>query len=357
MKYCQFCGKMLEDGAQCTCEEARAAAQVTQPIPQQPPQSFQQVPPQQVPPQQIPPQYGQVPPQYGQQVPPQYGQQVPPQYAQQVPPQQAPKQPSEMQQKAKAAASGLMGYLKSYFASPAKAVQDSLARQDMTVSIILTVVRVLALGLAIFGVLNKVCGIASSAFKAYGYSASDAVKISVPFFESLLYGGLIAIIGMGLYILVVFVSAKAQKSTISLGGAWQASANNGVMTTALLLLAFLLSFVSIPFALALIALSILSSLIFGVLSVQHTCPGSDSGLCWLVYFIGAALVIFIGCQLFLPLFLKAMGAIKVTAGKESFTLGTALDELARQFKETFDAFDGDSFTEIIKSIFNRAMYY
>lgn len=342
---------MLEDGAQCTCEEARAAAQVTQPIPQQPPQSFQQVPPQQVPPQQVPPQQvppQQIPPQYGQ-VPPQYGQQVPPQYGQ-----QAPKQPSEMQQKAKAAASGLMGYLKSYFASPAKAVQDSLARQDMTVSIILTVVRVLALGLAIFGVLNKVCGIASSAFKAYGYSASDAVKISVPFFESLLYGGLIAIIGMGLYILVVFVSAKAQKSTISLGGAWQASANNGVMTTALLLLAFLLSFVSIPFALALIALSILSSLIFGVLSVQHTCPGSDSGLCWLVYFIGAALVIFIGYQLFPSLLLKAAGAIKVTAGKESMTLGAMLDEVAEQFKQ---AFDGDSFTEIIESIFSRAMYY
>lgn len=352
MKYCQFCGKMLEDGAQCTCEEARAAAQVTQPIPQQPPQPFQQVPPQQVPPQQVPPQFSQqVPPQ---QVPPQYAQQVPPQYAQQVPPQQAPRQPSEMQQKAKAAASGLMGYLKSYFASPAKAVQDSLARQDMTVSIILTVVRVLALGLAIFGVLNRVCGIAGSAFKAYGYNASEAVKISVPFFESLLYGGLIAIIGMGLYILVVFVSAKAQKSTISLGGAWQASANNGVMTTALLLLAFLLSFVSIPFALALIALSILSSLIFGVLSVQHTCPGSDSGLCWLVYFIGAALVIFIGYQLFPSLFLKAAGAIKVTAGKESMTLGAMLDEVAEQFKQ---AFDGDSFTEIIESIFNRAMYY
>lgn len=342
MKYCQFCGKMLEDGAQCTCEEAQAAAQATQPIPQEPPQPFQQVPPQEV------------PPQYAQQVSPQ---QVPPQYTQQVPPQQAPRQPSEMQQKAKAAASGLMGYLKSYFASPAKAVQDSLARQDMTVSIILTVVRVLALGLAIFGVLNRVCGIADSVFKAYGYSTSDAVKISAPIFESLLYGALIAAIGMALFILVVFVAAKVQKSPLSLAGAWQASANNGILTTALLLLAFLLSFASISMALTFIALAVLSSLIFGVLTVQYTCPSSDSGLSWLVYFIGAVVVIFIGCQIFPPLLLNAAGGIKVTAGKESFTLGTALDELARQFKETFNAFDGDTFTEIIESIFSRAMYY
>lgn len=351
MKYCQFCGKQLEDGAQCTCEEAQAAAQAAQYFSQQVPPQAPQQPPQQFS-QQVPPQQfsQQVPPQAPQQPPQQFSQQVPPQAPQQ--PQQAPRQPSEMEKKAKAAASGLWSYLKSYFASPSKAVQDSMARQDTMVSILLTVIRVLALGLAIFGVLAKVCSTAASAFNSYSYS--DPVKISAPLFESLLYGGLIAAIGMSLYILVVFVAAKAQKSTLTLGGAWQASANNGVLTTALLLLAFLLSFVSIPMALTFILLSVLSSVIFGALSVQYTCPGSDSGLSWLVYFIGAAVVLFIGYKFFPTLLLKAAGAIKLTAGKESMTLGTMLDEAAKQFKE---AFNGSSFNEIIESIFDRAWYY
>lgn len=339
MKYCQFCGRQLEDGAQCTCEEAQAAAQAAQQVPPQPPQFSQQVPPQQ-------------PPQYSQQVPPQ---QVPPQFSQQAP-QQAPRQPSEMQQKAKAAASGLWSYLKSYFASPAQAVQNSLAQQDMMVSILLTVIRVLALGLAIFGVLLRACGTAASALNAYSsYSYSrDAVKISAPLFESLLYGGLIAAIGMALFILVIFVAAKVQKSTLSLGGAWQVSANNGVLTTALLLLSFLLSFASIPMALTFIALAVLSSIIFGALSVQYACPGSDSGLSWLVYFLGAAVVIFIGYKFFPTLLLKAAGGIKLTSGTESTTLGVMLDEAAKNIK---DAFSSSSFTEIIKNIFSSAWYY
>ena len=332
MKYCQFCGKQLEDGAQCTCEEAQAAAraagQIPQPVPPQPPQQPQQGPPQQ---------------------PPQYSQQVPPQ---QVPP-QAPRQPSEMQQKAKAAASGLWSYLKSYFASPAQAVQDSLARQDMMVSTLLTVIRVLALGLAIFGVLHKICSTVVSAINEYSYSR-DAVKVSAPLFESLLYGGLIAIIGMALFILVVFVAAKAQKSTLSLGGAWQASANNGVLTTALLLLAFLLSFVSISMALTFILLAVLSSIIFGALSVQYTCPGSDSGLSWLVYFLGAAVVIFISYKFFPTLLFKAAGGIKMTVGKESMTLGTAMDEAAKSFQ---NAFNGASFDEIFEQMIESAMRY
>ncbi|MBD5118168.1 MAG: hypothetical protein HDT37_03520 [Clostridiales bacterium] len=328
MKYCQFCGKQLEDGAQCTCEEAQAAARAAGQIPQPVPPQPQQVPPQQ---------------------PPQYSQQVPPQ---QVPP-QAPRQPSEMQQKAKAAASGLWSYLKSYFASPAKAVQDSLARQDMMVSTLLTVIRVLALGLAIFGVLHKICSTVVSAINEYSYSR-DAVKVSAPLFESLLYGGLIAIIGMALFILVVFVAAKAQKSTLSLGGAWQASANNGVLTTVLLLLAFLLSFVSISMALTFILLAVLSSIIFGALSVQYTCPGSDSGLSWLVYFLGAAVVIFISYKFFPTLLFKAAGGIKMTVGKESMTLGTAMDEAAKSFQ---NAFNGASFDEIFEQMIESAMRY
>lgn len=314
---------MLEDGAQCTCEEAQAAAK------QEQEQNAAAQAPQQI-------------------------------------PQQAPQQPiisqqqkeaaqqkaSEMQKKAKDAASGLWSYLKSYFASPAKAVQSHMAQEGMTVSILLTVIRVLALGLAIFGILHRICSTAASAFNSYSYY--DSIKISAPIFESLLYGILIAAIGMALFVLVVFVSAKAQKSTLSLGGAWQASANNGVLTTILLLLAFLLSFASLSMALTFIALAVLSSLIFGALTVQYTCPNSDTGLCWLAYFIGAIIVIFIGYQLFPSLLLKAAGGIKLSSGNESTTLGPVLDEMAKRFKE---AFNGSSFDEIINEIFSSARYY
>lgn len=320
MKYCRFCGTALQDGDICTCAPAQAAARQEWMAAQQ--RRQQQQPP------------------------------VNPQQQQPLTPQQAPVYSrqrtgtqtgaAQAQQKARAAARGLVGYLKAYFASPAAAVRQG----DRLVGILLTVIRVLSVGLVIFGVLNKICGLSGSTVGKY-------LKISPPFFGSLLYGALIAAIGMGLYILAIFAVAKIQKSGLSLAAAWQYSANNGVLTTALLLLGFLLSFLSIRAALVCVLLAVLASLLFSVLTMQFACGGNRSGLFWLAFFAGTAIVLFLCYKLFPTLILKAVGGIKLHYSDKTTTIGKLMGDTLDELK---DAFDADTFSDIFSSMFRRILY-
>ena len=309
MRYCQFCGTKLEDGQQCTCQEAQEAAKQEA-------------------------------------------------AAQEAAGQKSQNQKDEVQQKmadaqrkAKDAAVGLWSYLKAYFASPAQAVQENAAQKGITVSLLLTVIRVLSMGLAVFGVLNNLCnsfsGSISSAFNTY------EIKVSAPFLGSLLYGGLIAAVGMALFILGIFAVVKQQGGSLSLRGAWQASAGNGVLPTALLLVSFLLSFMSVPLALAFVALSVMASLTFGALTIQFVHTKNSSGLFWLIYFV--AVVVIVGvCRYAVPeLLLKAVGGITVSYRDESSTIGPVIDKMKDSFNsETLK----DTFDQIVQQILRNVSF-
>lgn len=114
MKYCQFCGTQLEDGEQCTCQEAQEAAG-QKPILTQEQKS------------------------------------------------EAQQKMADAQRKAKDTAMGLWSYLKAYFVSPAQAVRENAAQNGMMVSLLLTVIRVLSMELVVFGILNNLCRSISSA--------------------------------------------------------------------------------------------------------------------------------------------------------------------------------------------------
>ncbi len=351
MKYCEYCGAMLEDDAQCTCPGAQQA----QGFAGQQPGDYQQGGYQQ------PSDYQQG----GYQQPGGYqqgGYQQPGGYQQGgyqqpggYPPggyqqpggyqpggyqqnsqqrEEAQRKMAEAQKKAKAAANGLIGYLKAYFNSPSEAVRSYLTGEGMMVSIILTVARVLSVWLAVFGVLNKMCSMASSAMGMYGYGFSSYMvmpKISAPILGSLLYGGLIAIVCMALFIVCLFAVVKIQKGTLSFVTVWQASANNSVLPTALLLLAFLVSFVSLSIALVLICLSIVASLTFGVLTAQYVYDGNKTGLYWLLFF-AAVVVITIATYYIVPMLaLKAVGGISVTYNGRTETLGPAIEQMQQAF--------------------------
>lgn len=298
MRYCQFCGTKLEDGVQCTCEGAQEAARQEREAAGNRPILTQE-------------------------------------------------QKDEMQQKmadaqrkAKDAAMGLWGYLKAYFASPAQAVQDN-ARQGLAVSLLLTVIRVLAVGLAVFGVLRNICAYIST-FLDYA-----EIKIGAPFLGSLLYGGLIALLTMTLFALAIFAVVKQQGGSLSLRRAWQASAGNGVLPTALLLASFLLSFVSLPIALVFVALSVMASLSCGVLTVQFVHTQASSGLFWLLYFVGIIVIALI-CRFAVPgLLMDAVGKITVSYGDRSIAIGPAIDMMKEYFStELFE----DGLEQVVRQI-------
>lgn len=138
MPYCQHCGAKLEDGQTCTCEMAQAT--VNQPSQSEKPEVQQPV-------------------------------------SQPAP--QTENQASTLFKKIKQ-------YLSAYFANPAQATHSVMeAEYEPAVPIILAVIRLLSLGLALYGFLNKACKdaldlITKTLFRYYSSSAeilSEAIPI------------------------------------------------------------------------------------------------------------------------------------------------------------------------------------
>jgi hypothetical protein len=301
MAFCRYCGASLAEGQTCTCPQSQAGQQST-PVQQ-----------------------------------PVYQQPVYQQPAQPQQPSAAQQQAAATAQAAQEAAKNIGSYLKDYFTNADQAVRTVVEQDNLTFAIILTVIRALAMGLAVYGLLRKACAIAlQTAMMATGGFGMEMIstRIEAPLVGSLLYGALIGLAGMALYILMVFVLMKLQKGGASLRAVYEASAANGVLPTALLLLVFLASFVSMPFAVLCLVLAGLSWVVCGVLTAQLLCADNVSGKFWVLYFVGVVLV-FWASGLILPnLFLGAVGGIKVSAmGEAPFTLKQSIDAAKMQIAQ------------------------
>lgn len=324
MPYCQHCGTKLEDGQICTCEMAQSAAS-QQPQPAQAPLQQPAAPA--------------------------------------TPP--AESQVSIIFRKLKL-------YLSSYISNPTQAVRSAMAVEyDPTIPVALTVIRLLAMGLAIYGYLSKVCEDALALITAtvFRYSSSADIltaKLTASLPLTLFYGALIAGIGMllftgMLYALVRIQHGEAGEATF--GDIFKASAVNGVPTTALLLLAFLCSFVSAALCVFVIALSMLSWIISGVRTARLVAPNSDSGSFGMMYFVGVVLIIVVAYWVMPTIFFWAVGGITASYMGETATLQSAFDEIKKLmaeegisgFKELYEKSLEQFYTNFITE-FWRTMY-
>ncbi len=223
-------------------------------------------------------------------------------------------------------------FLQTYFANPTQAIREVMEKDNLTMAITMTVIRALAMSLAVFGVFNSICNfIQKTATQSMGgFSLNNlgaGVSISAPFVESFLYGILIAVIGMALFVLLLFIMVKIQKGNTSIRAIYEASACNGVLTSLLLLLTFVFSYLSLQMTLAFVVLSLLSWVICGVLTAQIVCPNSNNGLFWIMYFLGVAIIFVAGFKIFPSLLLKAMGGITVGAYGQSLKLKDAIGNI------------------------------
>lgn len=321
MPYCQFCGTKLEEGQTCTCQMAQNAAQ-------QPPSQQASLP--------------------------------------------ADQATAASSSQVSIMLKNLKSYLTTYFANPAQAVRFAVESNNMSLPIILSVIRLLVMGLAIYGLLRKVCATALTTLTTTLLRYKNAAdiltaNISASLFKSLLFGALIAAINMLLFIVVVFAIAKIRRGDTSFVTVFKASSANGVATSALLLLAFLGSFVSIPCCLAFIALSMLAWLICGVLTMRQVCPDSESGICWLMYFVGVILVIIAGYYVISSLFIRAAGGISISFMGQTAQLQTLFDtasnslssfksELAEEGITSIGTFFSKGLEELIEGLVTEFWY-
>lgn len=370
MRFCQYCGAPLEDGQQCTCPQAQQKQrEQSQPQPEgwsqpTPPQQPQQPVSQ---PQQSEQQgygYGQAGPtqpgygyqqtgadsqqpgyRYQQPGPgnqqPGYGYQQQPGYGyQQQPGGQSSQQAQQFAQVGKQmrdttvhAAKSLKPFFTQYWTSPIQAVRTAVAEKNLTLAVTLTVIRVLVVIALLWSMVGKVAddvrstwvGALGALSSMLGSSAAMTVKHNP--LGSIVFGLLIAVLGMALFTLLLFGLTRIFKSGGSILDMYIANSANGGVTTVILLLAFVCSLFSLGLGLGLVVLACFSAVLCGGLSAQVVCGDQNSGTFWLCYLAGVAVILLVSWWLVPVLVVQAVGGITLSMNGESVTIRQVIKQL------------------------------
>lgn len=380
MRFCQYCGAPLEDGQQCTCPQAQQKRQeqsASQPQPSeqqgygygqagstQPGYGYQQTGAD-----------GQQPG-YGYQQPgadsqqPGYGYQQPgagsqqPGYGYQQQPggQGQPGGPSSQQAQQFAqmgkqmrdttfhAAKSLKPFFTQYWTSPIQAVRTAVAEKNLTLAVTLTIIRAVVVIALLWSMVGKVAGILRTGFGTLGaissmLGSSAAMTVKGNPLGSIVFGLLIAVLGMALFTLLLFGLTRIFKSGGSILDVYIANSANSGVTTAILLLAFVCSLFSLGLGLGLVVLACFSAVLFGGLSAQAVCADQNSGMFWLCYLAGVAVILLVSWWLVPALVMQAVGGITLSMNGESITVGKILKQL-----------EDVGISNILSGLFSNMMY-
>ncbi len=380
MRFCQYCGAPLEDGQQCTCPQAQQKRQeqsASQPQPseqqgygygqagstqpgygyqqtgadgQQPGYGYQQ------------PGAGSQQPGYGYQQPGAGSQQPGYGYQQQPGGQGQPGGPSSQQAQQFAqmgkqmrdttvhAAKSLKPFLTQYWTSPIQAVRTAVAEKNLTLAVTLTIIRAVVVIALLWSMVGKVAGILRTGFGTLGaissmLGSSAAMTVKGNPLGSIVFGLLIAVLGMALFTLLLFGLTRIFKSGGSILDVYIANSANSGVTTAILLLAFVCSLFSLGLGLGLVVLACFSAVLFGGLSAQAVCADQNSGMFWLCYLAGVAVILLVSWWLVPALVMQAVGGITLSMNGESITVGKILKQL-----------EDVGISNILSGLFSNMMY-
>lgn len=276
-KFCKYCGAPLEDGQICQCPQAQAEAAA------QMQQSGPAVPPQQ---------------------PSPYQQPGPAQYAPNVPPAQ-PKAPSPIA----IAFKNLPSYLKAYMASPANATSAALQQKDIFLPVILLAIQAIVSGLVMFSAIAKVCGLLNSVIAPLAslgsliggvsgisgaLSAAAAPSINASFIMCLSFGIAASIACAAIFVVLAFVVAKLCGSDCSILDMLIVCGSNAPFVIVLMLLAFILFFLSIPLGMGLLLFAMASWMVLSASCIQLVTPNSATGRFWLFTIVAVFLTLILG---------------------------------------------------------------
>ncbi|MEG2678673.1 MAG: hypothetical protein RR949_01970 [Oscillospiraceae bacterium] len=280
-KFCKFCGTQLEEGAVCACPQAQAEAAA-------------------------------------------------PQASSAAAPQTPPAAPRAS---ASSAFSGLIPCLKAYFSAPVQTTRIALQRGDHTNAIMFLAVQLIVAGFLLFSVMQKVCNIFRDGIiegvSNYGGMSMGNMRvpmIKAPLGGALLYGILMAAVAVALCILAVFIISKIAHSSATLKDVVIACGINSPVVTALLLVAALLCFVSLPAGIVVYSVAMTAWGVMTMLSAQSLVQGQDNIVFWVCCILGIALVGFLAVLIATKLFMiPALGGIAMTVDGETYKLKEALD--------------------------------
>lgn len=320
-KFCKYCGSPLEEGQVCTCPQSQAAAGAPQQEPVQPNPGFQAGP------------NGFQGGPNGFQAGPNNFQGGPNNF--QGAPQQ-PKQPSAVG----TAFQNIVPFFKSYLDNPVAATQAMLGQRDMPMAIILLVIQAVVGGLALFGILSKICSTILDTM-SMGVDVSEMIGVSIgpAILPTLLWGVVASALCIALEIVGVFAVAKIMKSQATFVDAMIACAANSGFVTVVLLLGFILGFLNLMLGAILIGVSMICWFIMGVISLRAITPDADRGMAWIGYVVATVLVYFIGAWIWSLVLPGVIGEITISNPSSGMISMSLNDILARQGMTIQQLFD------------------
>ena len=305
--FCPNCGKELPDGsAFCGNCGAQLNASAQQPGPQGGPQQG----------------YQQPGPQGG--------------YQQQP---QQPQRPSA----AATAFSGLVPYLKSYLASPITAAKELAAKRDMATAIILLAIQAIVSGLVIFSVFSKICGMVKDLMALGMGSDMMGVRIGPSFIMSLIWGIVAAVVGIALFVVVAFGVAKLMKANCTIQDVLILCGAHSLFVTALLVISFILFFLSIWLGAIAFSAAMIAWMVMGVVTVQTITPDKALGKFWMLLIAGMLVVQLVGSYVGSKCVGGAVNAVSISYQGQSMSIGEMMDEAGNP---SISDIIGEAFSEL-----------
>lgn len=210
------------------------------------------------------------------------------------------------------AAKNFKPFLSQYFSNPIAATRAAVEHKNVSLAVTLAVIRLLTV---VFLVLSISAKLVDTVMSGLSFLGSILSMVGLGFGDSgspflcILYGILVAFIGVALFTLSLFALTQIFKSGGNFLGVFIANSVNGIVMTALLLLALVLSFLSLSLALGLVVMACLTAVVMGWLSARAVCPGQESGA-FLFSYLGCILVVLIISWLVVPdILLRAVAAM------------------------------------------------
>ena len=230
------------------------------------------------------------------------------------------------------AAKSLKPFFAQYWASPVQAIRTAVAEKNLTVAITLSVIRVVVVIALLWNVVGQVAGSIRGTVGALSglgnmMGSSAVMTVRGNPLGSILFGLIIAVVGMALFTLVLFALTRILKSGGSILDMYIANSANGGVTTVVLFLAFVCAFFSLNVAVGLVVLACFTAVVCGSLSAQAVCGDQSSGMFWLCYLGGMLVILAVSWWIVPPCVIQAVGGITLTLDGSSITIREFLDRL------------------------------
>ena len=230
------------------------------------------------------------------------------------------------------AAKSLKPFFAQYWASPVQAIRTAVAEKNLTVAVTLSVIRVVVVIALLWNVVGQVAGSIRSTIGPLSslgnlMGSSSVMTVRGNPLGSIVFGLLIAVLGMALFTLVLFALTRIFKSGGSILDMYIANSANGGVTTVVLFLAFVCAFFSLNVAVGLVVLACFTAVVCGSLSAQAVCGDQSSGMFWLCYLGGMLVILAVSWWIVPPCVIQTVGGITLTLDGSSITI--------REFLERF----------------------